>query len=212
VGAGAIEKNIAMQHSYRAEGFGARLRPVRMEDAAYIVWLRNLEHAKGRLGDSAKDVAAQEAWLKDYFGRPGDYYFIIETRGGTPAGAYGIYNVTGTSAESGRWVIQPEIPAAIPSAVLAFDLAFGELGLTELRAKTVSTNQPVLSLNKKFGFCETRVEKGSQFIDGKSVDQIHFLMKAEEWTRSRSRLLPLAEFAATQIAEWEAARKNQSKS
>src|ERR1700722_15139327 len=196
-----------MQHNYKVEGFGARLRPVRMEDAAYIVWLRNLEHAKGRLGDSAKDVAAQEAWLKEYFGRAGDYYFIIETQNGTPAGSFGIYNVTGTSAESGRWVIQPEIPIAIPSAVIAFDLAFGKLGLTELRAKTVSTNQPVLSLNKKFGFREIRVEKGSQLIDGKSVDQMHFLMKADEWAKSRTRLLPLAEFAATQIAEWEAAHK-----
>ncbi len=200
-----------MRHSHKIEGFGVRLRPVRIEDAAYIVWLRNLEHARGRLGDSAKDVATQEAWFKEYFEREGDYYFVIETRNGTAAGAYGIYNTIGKSAESGRWVIQPEIPAAIPSAVLAFDLAFGELGLTELRAKTVSTNQPVLSLNKRFGFRETRVEKGSQLIDGKSVDQVHFLMKAEEWTKLRPRLLPLAEFAATQIADWEASRKNQGK-
>lgn len=196
-----------MQHSYKAEGFGARLRPVRMEDAAYIVWLRHLEHARGKLGDSAKDVAEQEAWLKDYFQRDGDYYFVIETQDGTAAGAYGIYNRTGNSAESGRWVIQPEIPAAIPCAVLAFDLAFGPLGLAELRAKTVSTNQTVLSLNKKFGFKETRVEKGSQIIDGKSVDQVHFLMKAEEWAKLRPKLLPLAEFAATQIAEWEKGHK-----
>jgi RimJ/RimL family protein N-acetyltransferase len=178
-----------------------------MEDAAYIVWLRHLEHAKGNLGDSARDVAEQETWLKEYFDRAGDYYFVIETKDGTAAGAYGIYNMIGKSAESGRWVIQPEIPAAIPSAVLAFDLAFGPLGLTELRAKTVSTNQTVLSLNKKFGFRETRVEKGSQLIDGKSVDQVHFLMKAEEWAKLRSKLLPLAEFAATQIAEWESTRK-----
>ena len=30
-----------------------RLRPVRLEDAAFIVWLRNQEHVKGRVGDSA---------------------------------------------------------------------------------------------------------------------------------------------------------------
>ena len=53
-----------------------RLRPVRLEDAAFIVWLRNQEHVKGRVGDSATDVAGQEAWLKKYFTRAGDYYFI----------------------------------------------------------------------------------------------------------------------------------------
>src|SRR5271156_1117143 len=106
-----------MRHSHQIEGFGARLRPVRMEDAAFIVWLRNQEHAKGRLGDSAQDKASQEAWLRSYFEREGDYYFMIETQAGTTVGTYGIYNIAGTTAESGRWVIQPGVPAAIPSAV-----------------------------------------------------------------------------------------------
>lgn len=198
-----------MKHSYQIEGFGTRLRPVRLEDAEFIVWLRNLEHAKGRLGDSAKDVASQEAWLKTYFKREGDYYFVIETKNSTPVGAYGIYNVAGKSAESGRWVIQPEVPAAIPSALLAFDLAFGELGMNELRVKTVSTNQPVLSLNKKFGFRQTRIEPGAQIIEGKAIDMVHFLMKKEEWVKFRPKLLPLARYAETQILDWEKAQKKQ---
>ena len=75
-----------MQHTLQAEGFGVRLRPVRMDDAAFIVWLRNLDHVKGRVGDSAADAASQEAWLKAYFDRPGDYYFIIETPAGSRSG------------------------------------------------------------------------------------------------------------------------------
>ena len=61
-----------MHHTLQAEGFGVRLRPVRMEDAAFIVWLRNLEHVRGRVGDTALNVAGQEAWLKKYFEREGD--------------------------------------------------------------------------------------------------------------------------------------------
>ena len=64
-----------MQHSLQAEDFGIRVRPVRMEDASFIVWLRNLDYAKGRIGDSAKDIASQETWLQTYFQREGDYYF-----------------------------------------------------------------------------------------------------------------------------------------
>ena len=71
-----------MQHTLHAEGFGVRLRPVRMEDAAFIVWLRNLDHVKGRVGDSAMDAAAAGSLVKAYFDRQGDYYFIIETLGG----------------------------------------------------------------------------------------------------------------------------------
>src|SRR6266478_2565042 len=98
-----------MDHSLRTEGFGIRLRPVRMEDAAFLVWLRNLEHARGKVGDTSADVSGQEAWLKKYFAREGDYYFVIETHGGIPVGAYGLYDQTGDSAESGRWVIRPEV-------------------------------------------------------------------------------------------------------
>jgi len=192
-----------MRHNIQKEGFGVRLRPVELGDAEFIVWLRNLEHAKGRVGDSAATAAAQEAWLKTYFEREGDYYFIIETLNRKPVGAYGIYDIRGASAESGRWVIRPEVPAAIPSALVAFDIAFNNLKLEELRVKTVSTNQNVLSLNRKLGFKEIRVEKNAQTIGGKPVDQIHYLLKAVDWPPFRTRLEPLAKIAQRQVLEWE---------
>lgn len=192
-----------MEHTLKAEGFGVRLRPVRMEDAAFIVWLRNLEHVKGRVGDSAADTTAQEAWLKTYFKREGDYYFIVETAGGIAVGAYGIYDANADSAESGRWIIRPEVPAAIPSAVLAFDLAFGVLHLKEVRVSTVSTNQSVLSLNRRFGFSQVGVDRGGQVIGGKPVDLVRFLLKAGEWPKPREKLLPLARLAGSQVSDWE---------
>ena len=45
-----------MEHSYQAEGYGMRLRPVRLDDAAFIVWLRNLDYVKGNVGDSAANL------------------------------------------------------------------------------------------------------------------------------------------------------------
>src|SRR5262245_34201525 len=194
-----------MEHTVHAEGWGVRLRPVQLEDAEFIVWLRNLDHAKGKVGDSAGDPAAQQEWLRFYFQRPGDYYFIIETSKRTPVGAYGIYDIRGRSAESGRWVIRPDVPAAIPSALVAFDIAFGALQLDELRVKTVSSNQNVLSLNRKLGFRETRTEPNAQVIGGKSVDMIHFLLKASDWPPYRAKLLPLAKLAEKQVLEWQSA-------
>jgi RimJ/RimL family protein N-acetyltransferase len=194
-----------MEHTLHAEGLGVRLRPVRLADAAFIVWLRNLDHVKGRVGDSAMDAAAQERWLRAYFERQGDYYFIIETLAGTPVGAYGIYDLLGASAESGRWVIRPDVPAAIPSAIQAFEIAFGGLGLSELRVKTVSTNQSVLSLNRKFGFRQTLVEPAALVIGGQAVDLVHFVLEARDWPRIRERLLPLARLAEAQVKAWEQA-------
>jgi RimJ/RimL family protein N-acetyltransferase len=195
-----------MEHALHAEGFGVRLRPVRMEDAAFIVWLRNLDHVKGRVGDSATDVKAQETWLKAYFKREGDYYFIVETIGGIPVGTYGIYDVEETSAEPGRWIIRPGVPAAIPCVILALDLAFHEMKLTLLHGTTVATNEKVLSLNRKLGFRRVQVEPGGRAIGGRAVDMVHYLLKTEDWLKARERLVPLAQVAEIQVRDWEKAQ------
>jgi RimJ/RimL family protein N-acetyltransferase len=194
-----------MQHSFQAENFGIRLRPVRMADAAFIVWLRNLEHAKGRIGDSALDVAAQVAWLQDYFERPDDYYFIIETVGGIRIGTYGFYDFNQGTAETGRWVIRLGVPAAVPSVVIALHLAFDVLKLKAVRARTVASNQPVLSIHRKIGFRQTGVEPSAQIIGGKPVDLVLSVLTAEDGSKARERLLAPARWAEQRIRHWESA-------
>jgi hypothetical protein len=73
--------------------------------------------------------------------------------------------------------------------------------------KTVSTNQPVLSLNRKLGFSQTRVERSAQLIGGAPVDLVHFLLEGKHWPPVRERLLPLARLAERQVLEWEAANR-----
>jgi RimJ/RimL family protein N-acetyltransferase len=192
-----------MQHALQTEGFNLRLRPVRMTDAAFIVWLRNLDYVKGNVGDSATNAAGQEAWLRNYFEREGDYYFIVETPGGIPLGTHGIYDVKGSSAEQGRQIIRPEVMAGVPAAMLATDLAFGSLGFSELRSTCVSTNRAVLSLHRKSGFKELGIKRSAQVIGGKPVDLVQYLLMAEDWFKVRDGLLPLAQLAGTQVPEWE---------
>jgi RimJ/RimL family protein N-acetyltransferase len=192
-----------MKHSIQVDGFGVRLRPVRLADAPFIVWLRNLDHVRGRVGDSAADVAGQEAWLKAYFHREGDYYFIIESPGGIPLGTHGIYDVRGPSAENGRHIVRPEVIAGVPAFLLAIDLAFGRLGLTELRANCVSTNVKVHSLHRKSGFKQVGVLPEAQTIGGERVDLVQFLLEPEDWSAARNRLVPLADFAGKLVLEWE---------
>jgi len=196
-----------MRHSLQVEDFGIRLRPVRIEDAAFIVWLRNLDYVKGNVGNSATDVAGQEAWLKKYFDREGDYYFIVETQGGIPLGTHGLYDVQGTSAEKGRHIIRPEVMAGVPAGLLATDLGFGQLGMTELRATCVSTNVAVHSLHRRSGFKEVGMIRAAQTIAGRPVDLVQFLLTPEGWARVRDRIVPLARLAGTRVLEWE---KSQS--
>jgi len=192
-----------MRHSLHAENFGMRLRPVQMNDAAFIVWLRNQDYVKGRVGDSATDVAAQEVWLKKYFEREGDYYFIAETPGGIPVGTHGLYDKSGISAEWGRFVMRPEVPAALPASIISFDLAFGPLGLKEVRATSVASNRTLHSYIRKLGFRQTRVETAGRIIGGNPVNMLHFILMPEDWFNCRERVLPLARLAEAQVLDWE---------
>ena len=192
-----------MNHYIKAEGFGVRLRPVRQDDAAFIVWLRNLDHVRGRIGDSASDVACQQKWLELYFNRADDFYFIVETLTGVPVGTYSLYNINGLRAESGRWIIRPEVPAALPSVFVLYDLAFCQLKFTELNGSTVATNQSVLSINRKLGWQQTRVESSARHIGGQTIDLIHFVLTPSAWAKARMRLLPLARLAECQMGKWE---------
>ena len=128
-----------MRHTLQAEGFGVRLRPVRLEDAPFIVWLRNLEHVKGRVGDSAADAAGQEAWLRAYFERQGDYYFIIETGGGFAAigaavGLLAMFVLAGHPERIGRTLQRAErvLPPRLAHVVARLGRTFAE-GLAVMR-------------------------------------------------------------------------------
>ena len=114
--------------------FGIRIRPVQLEDAPFIVWLRNLQHVKGRLGDSAEDVSNQTHWLNRYFEKEGDYYFLVETLHGVPVGTHSIYNFSGSRAEIGRFAMRPGVRGGNPTppSFLLLDLFYGPMALTEL--------------------------------------------------------------------------------
>ena len=193
-----------MHHALSNEGFGVRIRPVRMEDAAFIVRVRNQEHAKGKLGDSATSVSAQENWLAEYFKREGDFYFIAETQcERIPVGTTAIYDPSGESAETGRFVVSLDAPAAFQISLLTYDLAFEQLQLQSLRATSVATNRTVHSYVRKLGFQQTRTEKGGRVIGGQSVDMLHFNLQAADWPIARAAMIPLAKYAESEILRWE---------
>lgn len=192
-----------MRHSLTAQGFGVRLRPVAMADAPFIVWLRNLDFVKGRVGDSVATVASQEDWLKRYFEREGDYYFIVETLRGIPLGTYSIYNMKGSSAEIGRLVMRHGVTASMPASILLFDLFYGKMGLTQLYAFAVEDNYGVHSLMRKYEFFEAKEQHAVQVIGGRAIRLLRFVQSVEDWPRARAKGLPKVERVEPRILKWE---------
>ena len=138
-----------MKHDFVAEGVGYRLRPVRLEDAQFIIDVRLEDEDRNQyIHAISPELAAQKEWLERYFAREGDYYFVVENKlNGEPEGLVGIYDLDQNKAEWGRWVIKSGSLAATESIDLLFKVAFEELKLDELYCRTICQNERVVSLH-----------------------------------------------------------------
>jgi RimJ/RimL family protein N-acetyltransferase len=191
-----------MRHSLQIDGFGLRLRPVRMDDAEFIVLLRNSSHARGNIGDSPSEAMEQERWLARYFDREDDYYFIVETMGEIRVGTVSLYNIENVCAEIGRWVLLPELRGGMPSLILAIDLAFGQMRLRVLKSAIVDGNHRSESVFRWVGFEYVATEQGGRVIGGKPVDLQHYRLHADRWLEVREGLMAQAKQREIWIREW----------
>ena len=157
-----------MKHKISIDGFGYRLRPVKLSDAQFIIDARLEDAERNRfIHTISTDVTVQEKWLDNYFEREGDYYFVVENRiTGQPEGLIGVYDVKDGRAEWGRWVIKKDSLAAVESVDLAYRAAFEKIGLEELYCRTVQDNVEVVSFHDSIGEKTRRVIENAFEING----------------------------------------------
>jgi RimJ/RimL family protein N-acetyltransferase len=184
-----LECEQPLQHNITLEKYGARIRPARLEDAAFLVRLRNSPHALGKLGETSQDVSVQEVWLKKYFQRENDYYFIVERiRDDRSVGACSFYNIQDGVAEWGRWVIEPRVPAASISMWLSFHAAFDLLGLKTLRFLVAEDNIRTLSIFKRIDAARIGIDPTPRVIRSRSVRLEELRIRRAEWPRVSAQL------------------------
>ena len=63
-----------MKYSYILRNEDRVLRPVTLDDAEFIVTLRNQAHVKGCVNDTPLDVEKQRQWICEYLKRENEYY------------------------------------------------------------------------------------------------------------------------------------------
>lgn len=163
-----------MKHRITVDGFGYRLRPVKVSDAAFIIAVRTEDAERNRFIHAiSPDVSAQEQWIERYFEREGDYYFVIENRiTGEGEGLIGAYNEADGKAEWGRWVVKKDSLAAVESVDLIYRAAFEKIGLKELYCRTVQDNTEVVSFHDSIGERTRRVIENAFEIDGATYNAV----------------------------------------
>lgn len=178
-----------MHHEMSIEGENFRLRPVTIEDAAFIIELRTNPERARFIHPISSSVSDQARWLEQYFERSGDYYFIIEhSKTARPEGTIGIYELDATRmcAEWGRWIVRPGSLAAIESAVLIYKVAFTLLDLEMVYCRTVTENAKVVLFHKIFGLTSAAKLPVHFQLNGIAYDAIEQRMTREVWQKRQA--------------------------
>jgi RimJ/RimL family protein N-acetyltransferase len=164
------------------DGHAFRLRPVEMEDAAFILELRADRDRSRYLHRVPNDLPAQRRWLESYFARPADYYFLIENRDtGQREGTAGIYNLDRIFAEWGRWIVRAGSQAALESACLVYRVGFEVLGLESIYCRTIVENTAAVEFHQSFGLERIRTLPRYFELNGRRLDAVEMRLTRPQW-------------------------------
>lgn len=136
------------------QGKNINLRLVKLEDAEFIVSLR--QGQKGKYLSKIGDVSTQKAWILDYKTRETrnkEFYYIIESKNEEKLGTIRIYDFRGESFCWGSWIVKDNAPilTAIESALCMYQYAFETLGFKQSHFDVRKENVKVVAFHKRFG-------------------------------------------------------------
>ena len=173
-----------MRHNVQLRGYAFGLRPVELGDAAFILSLRTDPELSRYINPTSDRLENQENWIRGYFARPNDRYWVISRRHtGVPEGAVAIYDINPVQrqAEWGRWVLKKGSLAAVESALLVYRAAFYMLDLDLIYCRTVSANRSVVSFHTSCGL-ETRAGAGLRVqLRGTEYDVVEQFLTKARW-------------------------------
>ena len=191
-----------MRHDIVLEGAAFRLRPVHDGDIPFIIKLRNNIKLNQFLHSTSDKPEDQRAWLLDYYLRPGDFYFAVESiHSGITEGLVSIYGVDNIKSEGewGRWILKPKSLAAVESAWLIYKCAFEILMLNEVYCRTVASNFSVVSFHDSCNIANRTILSAHFKLGGKVADAIEHRVNLQEWGALNLQLGALSKSIARRL-------------
>lgn len=191
-----------MRHDISLSGPAFRLRPITDEDAPLVLELRSDPVLNRYLHTTSPSLDDQLAWLKRYYTRPGDYYFVVERRAtGAAEGLVSIYDIDSNAAcgEWGRWILKPTSLAAVESAWLIYRCAFEQLKLERVFCRTMADNIKVVSFHDSCGITARRLLAGHFDLGDRRVDAVEHQTDRASWEHIAPQLEKLAQMTARRL-------------
>jgi RimJ/RimL family protein N-acetyltransferase len=139
---------------YLIEKYGVKMRTVNLDDANFILSLRNDKSLKRFISATSQSIDDQKNWLKKYKEREtqnSEYYFIVENLDGDKLGTTRLYNFHDATFELGSWVFKRnEGTLAIIADILTKEFAFENLGFKVCTFNVRKDNKNVLRYHKNY--------------------------------------------------------------
>ena len=179
-------------------GYGIRLRPVTVDDADFILELRNMPHVKGKMGSLNITLEQEKTWLSRNINDPCDYFFIIESSSFVKLGTIGAYDIdfNALSADAGRFVAIPGSFSALSACILLQDFCFYTLALVKLNICVVASNTQVLSFNRKLGYQVISKNQQKRKPVSSIADMDYLELTKTRWLEVRQDLIAIAKTVA----------------
>jgi len=160
-----------MNRPHPIEGPRLRLRPVVPDDAAYIHALRTDPRYNAHLSPVAGNAEQQRQWIECYLEREAqgrEIYFVIERRNDAQrCGVVRLYDITELQFTWGSWILDENKPskAALESAVLIYQMAFGIMQKRRAVFDVRSDNERTLSFHRRFGAMEMYADEMNIYFE-----------------------------------------------
>lgn len=192
-----------MDHDIAITGFAYCLRPLRMDDAAFIYGLRSDPDLTRYLAGGPKSLQDQQRWQEAYLGRLDDYCFVVERiRDHRPEGTIAVYEISddGRRAEWGRWLIRRDSLAAAESVYLIHKISFEHLMIDTLYSRTNIENKKVVSFHDNRGPTRRSIVEDCGWLRGRPITAVEHAVERFGWPENgevlRSMTLRVAQMAA----------------
>ncbi|KQU74863.1 MULTISPECIES: GNAT family N-acetyltransferase [unclassified Rhizobacter] len=137
----------------RIQGRTLNFRDARIEDAEFILSLRN-DPAKSRhISATSSELSQQVAWLERYAQNDSEAYFVMTDAADNALGTVRLYDARGRSFCWGSWILAPHAPAsaAIESALMVYAYALDTLGFSSAHFTVNVDNERVCAFHERFG-------------------------------------------------------------
>lgn len=159
----------------RLTGVRVDFRLVTVADADYIFALRTNSALNRHLTQIQGSVDDQIAWIERYKQREAqgeEFYFVIERKDAARCGVVRLYDITSEQFTWGSWILDENKPrkAALDSAVLLYDFAFGHLGLARAILDVRRDNARTVAFHDRFGARRTGEDEQNIYFEYGSVD------------------------------------------